>query len=414
MIKERNILITNFEIRQYSGSEINVICLAKRFKELGFQVYILALNFSKPLFNEIENEGYNIINIIEDNFDFSKIYFELVWSQHSFILDWLIFNTNLKAKKVIVSSLSPFEPFETVSDFANYMNIILANSYETKEKLLSEGANKVVLFENSAPEDFFFNYKITHVLDRIAIVSNHVPNEIIRVKESLEKLGKTVEIYGLGGKRELVNKEILNMYDLIITIGKTVQYCFALKIPVYVYDRFGGCGYISRDNIQLNRKYNFSGRGFNVRDEAYITQDILNGFEKSLLNLDYLHEYAFKDFCFEKNLDNILSIVLNDDKIVDFDKIREANYNLKRKKKIYESLYNFSFSSGYDKGKDYYKPELDMYIKDNLILKKELNNVIYINNECNKRISELEDKLNEIYNSKMWKIMQKFKKIKLK
>lgn len=38
-----------------------------------------------------------------------------------------------------------------------------------------------------------------------------------------------------------ITLEILSQYDVAITIGKTVQYCLVMGVPVYVYDKFGSC-----------------------------------------------------------------------------------------------------------------------------------------------------------------------------
>ena len=86
----KKVLITNLEIVHYSGSEINCITIAKRFKEIGYEVYIGALEFGEPLICETKDLGFNFIDLLEKQFDFSKIEFDIVWAQHSFLLDWLI------------------------------------------------------------------------------------------------------------------------------------------------------------------------------------------------------------------------------------------------------------------------------------------------------------------------------------
>ena len=181
----------------------------------------------------------------------------------------------------------------------------------------------------------------------------------------------------------------------------------ALKIPVYVYDKFGGPGYINKKNIEINRKYNFSGRNFKKKSSLEIVNDIIQNFDSDLENLEYIYNYALENFCFEKNFDDLISRVLNDEKNIDLNSLYFKYENIKRRKKIYLSLYNYSFCNGYALGKieeeKRNKPELDMYKNDNSILKTELKKVENENLKHVEKIKELNSKLQQIYNSRSWK-----------
>ena len=48
--------------------------------------------------------------------------------------------------------------------------------------------------------------------------------------------------------------------DAILTIGKSAQYAIAQAKPVFVYDHFGGDGWLTRANFNANLTHNFSGR----------------------------------------------------------------------------------------------------------------------------------------------------------
>lgn len=411
----KKILITNFEIKQFSGSEINVISIAECFQKKGYEIYIASLDFGKPLYDEIKSKGYHFINILKDNYDFNSLNFEIVWSQHPFLLEWLIFEKRINTKKVIISSLSPFEAFESLPEFAKDMNLIIANSLETKKQLEKEGFKNIQLFENSAYKNFFENPKNVKELKSIAIISNHVPQEVIEAKKILENKKYVVDIYGLAGKKVLINEDVLKKYDLVISIGKTVQFCMALKIPIYVYDRFGGPGYISNKNIDLCREYNFSGRMFEKKSPIDLVNDILQNFENSLQNLDYLYNYALNFFCFEDNFEKILNMVLNDKKIVDLEVIYLKCSN-KRYNQIFPKFYRYSFNNGYEEGKQEIlkkiTKELELYKNDNVILKNELKKVEKENLNYIKKINELNLRLEQIYNSRIWRYTKIFRKNK--
>ena len=49
---EKSILITNYELINYTGSELNTMSIAKRFKDLGYKVYVLAMFVGEPFYSE--------------------------------------------------------------------------------------------------------------------------------------------------------------------------------------------------------------------------------------------------------------------------------------------------------------------------------------------------------------------------
>ena len=111
-------------------------------------------------------------------------------------------------------------------------------SQECKESI-SNLTDNIYVFKNSVSDAFFsLTKKETYSLKNIAIISNHVPEELYALKEQLNEYN--VQIIGAGNTPTLITPTILSNYDLIITIGRTVQQCFAAKVPVYVYDHFGG------------------------------------------------------------------------------------------------------------------------------------------------------------------------------
>lgn len=311
-----NILITNFEIIQYSGSEINAVTIAKRFKQLGYTVYMTALDFGDPLLSEVKDESIDVlINLLDSDFDFSSVEFDIVWAHHSFLLDWLIFDKNLRAKKIINSSLSPVEVFEVAPLYANDINLSIVNSKETEARLIEDGITNTYLLENYSFIEYFKKNIEIKELKNIAIVSNHVPDELFEVVEKLKENNYNVQIYGIQGKRQLVTDKVLEKYDVIITIGKTVQYAMSLKIPVYIYDKFGGSGYLTMDNMELNRAHNFSGRGYEKKQPDVIYNEIIGQFTDVLQQLEQIKQYARDNFCFEDKIEDVLHNLENMDNI---------------------------------------------------------------------------------------------------
>lgn len=394
-----NILITNFEIKQYSGSEINAATIGKRFKELGYTVYMAALDFGNPLLEDVQEDSFDVlINLLDGDFDFSSIEFDIVWAHHSFMLDWLIFDKGLRAKKILNSSLSPVEVFEVAPVYANDINMSIANSKETETRLIEDGITNVYLLENYSFNSYFEKNIEVKELKKIAIVSNHVPDELFEVVNKLEKNNYEVQIYGIQGKKEFITDEVLKDYDVIITIGKTVQYAMSLKIPVYIYDRFGGPGYLTMENMELNRDHNFSGRGYDKKTVDVIYTEIVEQFNDELNELEDIKQYAKSNFCFEDKIDDVLQ-KLNNMNDIDLDELRKKydkyRRNIVLSKKVAEYLQRRNVDN----------------IKIIEGLKNKADALEKENNEYKKNLENQEKEIAQIKGSRTWRYITKIRKM---
>lgn len=310
--KVPKLLMTNLFLCTFSGSELHILSIAEQFIRKGYEVTIAVFEYAYPLLSEAEKIGVKIINCVKE--DIEDTYYDVFWSQHYMVADYVILKYKIKCKKLVVSKLGVTAGPETLPVFAKHANLITCVSEECKKNILNtmENGKNIYVFENYATEDFFKVYKENNIgkLKNIAIISNHIPDEVIKAKEVLEMDGKCVQCFGTGYRKELITPEILEEYDLIITIGKTVQWGFATGTPVYVYDIFGGPGYIDRSNIDIARENNFSGRGFNERKNSeQIFEDIINGYDEALSNREYLNQIARDKFDLTKKFKEFYSIL---------------------------------------------------------------------------------------------------------
>jgi hypothetical protein len=244
--------------------------------------------------------------------------FDLVWVHHQQIPVSLLESLESSASTpfFLFHHMSPYEALETpfLRDLENSLaSVVLANSYETADtlkNLLSTGNIRVL--GNPAPNNFFDN-RVTEPktqLKNILVVSNHVPQELPKALSMLleDKSVTKVDYIGVGAKHRLLTPEILSRYDLVITIGKTVQYALAVGVPVYIYDRFGGPGFLTKKNFSTAFWYNFSGRGFkDVRlSPRQLYLDIKKNYHSRAMEF-YDLQSEFSDlFSLEKNLVSIL------------------------------------------------------------------------------------------------------------
>lgn len=308
-LKNKYVLLTNLYLEKYQGSEINCLSIARLLREKGAIVEIATLKYDFPIKSEFQNFGLNVKNILAEQLD--RTHYDLLWAHHSVVLDHLIFKKGITAEKIIFSSLSPFEPLEAPPCYINHLSLCFANSIETKEKILAENVKEdmCLVFPNYVfQEDLRQNYERSNTnIKRIAIVSNHIPGEGKEAVEILRSRGIAVDIYGLGYNVCLITPTLIQEYDAVITIGKTVQYAMGVNVPVYCYDIHGGPGWLCADVLQKAYKYNFSGRGFGEKTGQEIADEIQFEYNHAAAEVPLMHQFC-KDNCV---LENNLSIALD-------------------------------------------------------------------------------------------------------
>lgn len=343
----RKILLTNYNIINYSGSEIDTITIANYFLNIGYQVDIFTLEKGYPLMKKVNKK----IRVITPN-EKEKIYkkYDIIWSHHFPLLDYVLFGIGVKSKHICYISLSSFEPYEALPEYGNDLSLIGAITVEVKNKLIKEGCykEKIKLFPNYATNEYF-NCQIVknNKVNKICIVSNHVPEELVEFKVIAEKQNIKVDIFGIQYTPKYIDEKILNKYDVIISIGKTIYYATAMGKPAYCYDRFGGYGYINKNNIKKAFKYNFLGRGFGEKKKSNeILDEIINNYNNVQSDLEYVKKFAYDNFNFEKNIENFIEKVLDNN--IDENKFYKKYFYLNRRSKLYVermNTYNNEFNN---------------------------------------------------------------------
>ena len=313
-----NVLIANYFIKNFTGSEINALQLCLALRNLGINADVATFFFDQPLRHFFEDNGIRVNNLLDNDFELGK--YDLFWAHHIHTINHLIFGFKPQQAHIIYSCLGPFSPLSVPPYYHNELNYILSNSEGNTSVLLEEGVagNKIHYFPNFAPEEFFSQHRTqpSTILRKIGVVSNHPPEELRDFSKIATKNGYVVDFIGFEGQQVLVTPALLKNYDLIISIGKTVQYCFALKIPVYCYDHFGGPGFITHDNIETSEYYNFSGRAIDRKlSGTELFKEIFELYPKAQSNLTFLYQHAEKHFMLEKNIENLLGLLSKQEKI---------------------------------------------------------------------------------------------------
>jgi hypothetical protein len=144
---------------------------------------------------------------------------------------------------------------------------VLCNSEETRRVLVSRGLRQVELFQNPAPLCWG---EMRHVSmgTRGLNVSNHPPEELMSL--DLDRVGG--KNGGTGQVR--LTPGLLTSYPFVVCNGKTVVYALRAGVPVYLYDMFGGPGWLTEENFARAEEFNFSGRGFSRKTTDEIRAEL--------------------------------------------------------------------------------------------------------------------------------------------
>lgn len=304
MTDMKTILLTNHMIKDYTGSELDVCSVGKTLVQMGYQVEAATYDLGNPLLKEYENSGIIFTDLSKENLVLKN--YDLIIGHHNTIFMDCLMRKDITYKKVIFSSLSPWVPVEQPPACANDLTLCMANSSETFVKMKSLGVKEenMVIFPNYILPEYFINCReAKRTLQKVCVVSNHVADEVKEAVSILKRNGLECKIFGMEYESVSITPELLNQFDVVITIGKTVQYCFGCKVPVYCYDIHGGPGWLTRENFAVAANHNFSGRGFDRKLSGMeLVMDIIKGYPSALDCLELFYQIGKERYDLYKNL----------------------------------------------------------------------------------------------------------------
>lgn len=272
----KRVLITQSSLERIGGSEVQALELASYLQGAGCAVTVYTWIADGPVRSLFAESGISIITSdMPESADLRMVDFDLVWVQHEVLPQ--AFYRQLgglgegRRPRMVFSHMSPYREVHLEQPYTYELENRLADrivfnsqgTLEAQQGYFPKGDSRLAVYPNPAPMDFVERrHSIRPELGRILIVSNHTPVELLQAVDSLKARG--IEVDRLGDVVEdacsLTTPDLLDRYDCVVTIGKTVQYCLVQGIPVFIYDRFGGPGYLTADNYEQTARFNFSGR----------------------------------------------------------------------------------------------------------------------------------------------------------
>lgn len=360
---KRRALITVRQLCGYTGSELHTLAMGRMFQQAGYDVTLAAFDAAHPLLGEAQAHGMQVLAAGEDRRP--RPAFDVVLAQHFPVLDDLLVHRQVSWKRLIVSILGPKDVLETPPSYAKEANLItfVSEEAQARARWLCPWlhAEQQFLFYNYAPKEYFaaFRPSLPRLPRRMAAISNHICPEVAALRQQAEARGGRLDLIGVEYEAVPVTPEFLGQYDVVITIGKTVQFCMAAGIPVYCYDTYGGPGYINTDNFDVQRTTNFSGRGQPIRRNAQeLWQDIQAGYGRALQDRKSLQAWTERRFSLEGQfaamLERLLATPTHPQPDLDWDAHRRGQAELATLYMRSAPLYRTGRSAVYwDTGKGY-------------------------------------------------------------
>ena len=308
----KNFLLTGYYFNGYHGSMMHICEIAEYLVAQGWMVGVVSMDITQEIREYVESKGIRLYSV-------HTLPKDIVWQYalcyHFPLLPYLL-RSGVNIERFSIGSLSGIEMLESPSFLVKAEGLpVFVHCGSLKSKLiLNHGINENTIFivPNLVPESFreFEKKPPPQSLNKIAVVSSHVSNEIREAAVQLAVQHIIVDFYGLADKHIPVTPQLLAGYDCVVTIGKTVQYALALGIPVFNYDRFGGEGYIRLSNIDDEEYYNFSGRRtFRSLCADALAAELSRGFAAAAKEASSLRAVAYERYFVSYQVERILSIL---------------------------------------------------------------------------------------------------------
>ena len=152
----RRVFIATHHLENYAGTEIVSLELATEFVRRGWKVTVGSFIVGKPIMEDFRRAGIKIKNLFDEAPQ--DVEYDLIWVCHRPVYEYLFGKLGLRARRVLFASHSPYESLEALPEDSSAIDLVIANSVETRDGILAEprlALPPLAVFGNFAPESFF-------------------------------------------------------------------------------------------------------------------------------------------------------------------------------------------------------------------------------------------------------------------
>jgi hypothetical protein len=277
-------LIGTNHLVDLGGSETVALEFGQYFRARGASVVAYANVIGDPMKQRFRKAG---IELCDEPAAIRPLAFDLVYLQHHVapLFEYARQSADRPATLVAYGRLAPTGYLESAGwSYEKALgDLVLANSRETSDSLVAQGcALPVKVFHNAAPAAFHRKREsLPDTPRRILVVTNHQEPSLMAAIDLLRQRAHVLHLGFSGEAVRPVTPALIGKHDLVVSIGKTVQYAIAGHTPVFVYDRFGGPGYLDPARWAEAADRNFSGRCTpHRRTPEALAEEILEGYSR--------------------------------------------------------------------------------------------------------------------------------------
>ncbi|MGJ9414381.1 hypothetical protein ACHAAC_16905 [Aeromicrobium sp. CF4.19] len=294
LVEGRRFLICHSIIHDIMGSTVVTLDLAEYLRDAGADVLVYAAYVGTPADEIFSDRGIDVVDD-EGVKGLSFAEFDVVWVNSQVLpvamLDQLADPPpgSMPAFVFLHMSPLPIAPDEhpyIIGLEERLASLSLFNSVESRTALVAyfDQSPAVALYPNPAPIAFSRVRPITRPSpQKVLVVTNHAAPELMEAKQVLRERGLDVRHVGRAvGDQTLITADLVGGADVVVTIGKTVQYCLVAGVPVFVYDKHGGYGYLDDERLDHAATHNFSGREGRRLTAEQIAEEILAGYSTAV------------------------------------------------------------------------------------------------------------------------------------
>lgn len=318
-LANKRILMTQPLMEHPMGSSMVTWELCDYMKSMGADIDLYVCCQGSPMIDLPKEIGVNVICNEEADLDLRT--YDLIWIHSQILphkciaqltdtegLPQFVFN---HMSSLMHDELPWIPEFE--SRFASLTVCVSELAANVVRSMLPDDI-PVVVMNNPVPTKYceYGSYPKGE-LERVLVVSNHITDEVSQACNLLQNEGIVVEHAGQGGDFSCpMTPELLSGYDSVITIGKTAQYCMVMGIPVFIYDHFGGFGYLNDDNYDLAKSSHFSGRIKGERmTSSRIAEVIISQYDKALEWAQRTRQHHVNEYSIAKVFPSVISQMSN-------------------------------------------------------------------------------------------------------
>lgn len=401
-LRGKRILITSFSLANFGGAELNAVELAEQLVEFGASPVFFSYDIDGPLADFIYKkfntrpvtDDVKLLAESEDDLGYTALNIEdydYIWVAANIVPISILkqINTAIKIPKFIFIHMSQLVGFPLdaplMPDFEKKIaSKILSISPKTTSECIYRTLGddvSVDMWPNPVPKKFKSIPSRSGTLKKVAVISSsHPTEEILKLGDLLHSRGVEVEYIGrFNNNIKVVDADFYNNYDLIVGIGKNATYSLVAAVPIFIYGRFGGGGYITEENFKINEENNFSGRGFTAKTVEAISEEIVTKYGEAL----NFHNKNRDKFIDKYSIDKVAERIF-----IEINKSESKNISFSRETiNLFVSMQiNFMQNIKRFGGMRSLEPRIEY-------------------------LEGVEDELQDIYNSKLWRVINLIRSI---